>query len=74
MTIEKLCVYFRIGSFEPCVADSLDPRGCGLSKTSYQVLGGIKRHANSIIATTCPTVNSYKRLIKTGSMTGYTWA
>ena len=22
----------------------------------------------------CPTVNSYKRLIKTGSMTGYTWA
>ena len=23
---------------------------------------------------TCPTVNSYKRLIKTGSMTGYTWA
>ena len=54
--------------------DSRDPRGCGLSKTSYQFLAGIKRHAKAIIATTCPTVNSYKRLIKTGSMTGFTWA
>jgi len=54
--------------------DSNDQRGCGLSKTSYQFLAGIKRHAKAIIATTCPTVNSYKRLIKTGSMTGFTWA
>ncbi|MBT4931813.1 MAG: type III glutamate--ammonia ligase [Rhodospirillaceae bacterium] len=54
--------------------DSRDPRGCGLSKVAYQFLGGIKKHAKAIVATTCPTVNSYKRLVKTGSMTGYTWA
>ncbi len=54
--------------------DSRDPRGCGLSKVAYQFLGGIKRHAKAIVATTCPTVNSYKRLVKSGSMTGYTWA
>lgn len=54
--------------------DASDPRGCGLSKTAYQFLGGVKKHAAAIVATTCPTVNSYKRLIKTGSMTGYTWA
>ena len=54
--------------------DKRDTRGCGLSKISYQFLGGIKRHAKAIVATTCPTVNSYKRLIKTGSMTGFTWA
>ena len=54
--------------------DASDKRGCGLSKTAYHFLGGVLRHAPAIVATTCPTVNSYKRLIKTGSMTGYTWA
>jgi glutamine synthetase len=54
--------------------DSTDPRGCGLSKLAYQFLGGLKRHAAALVAVSCPTVNSYKRLIKTGSMTGYTWA
>ncbi|RVU39739.1 type III glutamate--ammonia ligase [Hwanghaeella grinnelliae] len=54
--------------------DDADPRGCGLSKRAYQFIAGVKKHAPAIVATTCPTVNSYKRLIKTGSMTGYTWA
>lgn len=55
-------------------SDSADPRGCGLSKLAYQFLGGLKKHAAPLVAVSCPTVNSYKRLIKTGSMTGYTWA
>lgn len=54
--------------------DANDKRGCGLSKRAYQFLGGLKKHAAAIVAVSCPTVNSYKRLIKTGSMTGYTWA
>ena len=54
--------------------DSADPRGCGLSTLAYQYMAGILDHAPAVVATTCPTVNSYKRLVKTGSMTGYTWA
>jgi glutamine synthetase len=54
--------------------DASDRRGCGLSKFAYQFLGGLKKHAAALVAVSCPTVNSYKRLIKTGSMTGYTWA
>lgn len=54
--------------------DASDKRGCGLSKRAYQFLGGLKKHAAALVAVSCPIVNSYKRLIKTGSMTGYTWA
>lgn len=54
--------------------DSSDKRGCGLSKLAYQFLAGVLRHAPAIVAVTCPIVNSYKRLIKSGSMTGFTWA
>ena len=54
--------------------DAGDPRGCGLSKLAYQFLAGTLKHAEAIVAVTCPTVNSYKRLIKSGSVTGYTWA
>lgn len=55
-------------------ADASDPRGCGLSTLAYRFLAGVLRHAPAIVGITCPTVNSYKRLVKTGSMTGYTWA
>ena len=54
--------------------DPNDQRGRGLSGLAYRFLAGILRHAPAVVATTCPTVNSYKRLVKTGSMTGYTWA
>jgi glutamine synthetase len=51
-----------------------DPRGCGISELAYRFIAGILAHAPAIVAVTCPTVNSYKRLVATGSMTGFTWA
>ncbi|MGE0220500.1 type III glutamate--ammonia ligase [Mycolicibacterium sp.] len=51
-----------------------DPRGCGLSELGYQFIAGVLRHARAICAVTAPTVNSYKRLVKQGSMSGFTWA
>ncbi|MEO1490587.1 MAG: type III glutamate--ammonia ligase [Pseudomonadota bacterium] len=54
--------------------DKKDPRGCGLSKLGYQFLAGILRHLPAIMATVAPQVNSYKRLVKQGSMSGFTWA
>lgn len=53
---------------------SSDSRGCGLSLLGYQFIAGILRHAGAVTATLAPTVNSYKRLVKQGSMTGSTWA
>jgi glutamine synthetase len=54
--------------------DPDDPRGAGVSELAYRFIAGVLRHAPAISAVTAPTVNSYKRLIKTGSMTGFTWA
>jgi glutamine synthetase len=51
-----------------------DPRGCGLSEIGYHFIGGILRHLPALCAVIAPTVNSYKRLIKEGSMSGFTWA
>jgi glutamine synthetase len=59
---------------ENAFADDDDPRGAGVSKLAYQFIAGVLRHAPAISALTAPTVNSYKRLIKSGSMTGFTWA
>jgi glutamine synthetase len=53
---------------------SSDRRGCGLAKLGYQFIAGVLRHANAVTACIAPTVNSYKRLVKQGSMTGSTWA
>jgi glutamine synthetase len=55
-------------------ADDDDPRGAGVSELAYRFIAGVLRHAPAISALTAPTVNSYKRLIKSGSMTGFTWA
>jgi len=54
--------------------DAEDSRGCKLSKLGYQFIAGILRHAPAICATIAPTVNSYKRLVARGSMSGFTWA
>lgn len=54
--------------------DSTDSRGCKLSKLGYQFIGGVLKHAAAICAVTCPTVNSYKRLVRQGAMSGSTWA
>ena len=51
-----------------------DRYGCGISELGYQFLAGILNHAPAIVAVTCPTVNSYKRLVKRGAMSGSTWA
>ena len=54
--------------------DPKDKRGCGLSKLGYQFMAGILRHLQAIMAVVAPQVNSYKRLVKQGSMSGFTWA
>jgi glutamine synthetase len=54
--------------------DKSDTRGCGLSAIGYQFIAGVLRHAKAISAVIAPTVNSYKRLVARGSMSGFTWA
>jgi glutamine synthetase len=54
--------------------DPADPRGCKLSKLGYQFIAGVLKHAPAICAVIAPTVNSYKRLVARGSMSGFTWA
>ncbi|MBD2462537.1 type III glutamate--ammonia ligase [Oscillatoria sp. FACHB-1407] len=59
---------------ENLFADPNDPRKCGLSKLGYQFIAGVLKHAPAICALIAPTVNSYKRLVKQGNMSGFTWA
>jgi glutamine synthetase len=54
--------------------DPDDKRGCGLSELGYQFIAGVLRHAKALTAIASPTVNSYKRLVASGSRTGVTWA
>jgi glutamine synthetase len=51
-----------------------DRRGADVSPLTYNFVAGVLAHAPAICAVACPTVNSYKRLVKSGSMTGFTWA
>lgn len=55
-------------------ADKSDPRDLGLSKLAYHFMAGLLAHAPAIAAICAPTVNSYKRLVVGGSLTGATWA
>ena len=51
-----------------------DPRGCDLSELGYHFTAGLLRHLPAIMAVVAPTVNSYKRLVKQGQMSQFTWA
>jgi glutamine synthetase len=51
-----------------------DPRGLGLTPVAYSFIAGILRHGRAICAAFAPTVNSYKRLVRRGLMSYYSWA
>lgn len=51
-----------------------DPRGLGLTPLGYAFIGGILRHGRALCAALAPTVNSYKRLIRRGAMSYFSWA
>ncbi|MFP4259587.1 MAG: type III glutamate--ammonia ligase [Opitutales bacterium] len=53
---------------------SEDPRGLGLSQLGYQFSAGILKHGPALCAAFAPTVNSYKRLVRRGLMSYYSWA
>lgn len=61
-------------SGENLFEDANDPRGLGLSKLGYQFSAGILKHGPALCATFAPTVNSYKRLVRKGLMSYYSWA
>jgi glutamine synthetase type III len=46
----------------------------GLSKMAYHFLGGLIHHADSLVAITNPTVNSYKRINAPRTVSGSTWS
>jgi len=46
----------------------------GISEFGYHFLGGVMQHAESLVAITNPTVNSYKRINAPTTSSGATWA
>jgi glutamine synthetase len=51
-----------------------DARGLGLTPLAYAFIAGIVRHGRALCAALAPTVNSYKRLVRRGAMSYYSWA
>ena len=48
-------------------------KGLGLTPLAYSFIAGIVRHGRSLCAALAPTVNSYKRLVRRGAMSYYSW-
>lgn len=51
-----------------------DPKGLGLTELGYYFIGGIIKHGRALCAVFAPTVNSYKRLVRRGDMSYFSWA
>jgi glutamine synthetase len=51
-----------------------DGKGLGLTPLAYSFIAGIVRHGRALCAALAPTVNSYKRLVRRGAMSYYSWA
>ena len=51
-----------------------DPHGIGLTPLGYQFVAGILKHGRALCAAFAPTVNSYKRLVRRGAMSYFSWA
>ncbi|MDB5883778.1 MAG: L-glutamine synthetase, partial [Ramlibacter sp.] len=51
-----------------------DPHGIGLTPLGYQFVAGILKHGRALCAVFAPTVNSYKRLVRRGAMSYFSWA
>jgi glutamine synthetase type III len=64
-------VWDKSGSENKFSDDSDD---MGLSKLAYQFLGGIMHNADALAAVFNPTVNSYKRIDATVTLSGATWS
>ncbi len=53
---------------------SEDPNGIGLTELGYHFVAGILKHGRALCAVFAPTVNSYKRLVRRGAMSYFSWA
>lgn len=73
--------HFNMSLYDPATGENLfadpekkDPRGLGLTPLAYQFIAGILKHGPALCAAFAPTVNSYKRLVRRGLMSYYSWA
>ena len=73
--------HFNMSLFDSATGKNLfacdpkdDPRGIGLTELGYQFIGGILKHGRALCAAFAPTVNSYKRLVRRGAMSYFSWA
>lgn len=62
---------FAAGEGQRAARAGRDP---GYTDLAYHFTAGVLRHADSLTAVACPTVNSYKRLLPHGFMREITWA